>query len=116
MIIRDGQVMILTRYHKMQYSGGSRLVCRFLPAVVGDLLVAYQAPEIQFARYLETVHGRKVGQSYLFSDGAQPWKDDRLTRVMRRETALLLGQELILSSYRHLAIAIDRRHLRRMGA
>ena len=40
-LVHKGEVMFITGYHKMQYSGGSRLVCLFLPDAVGDLLVTY---------------------------------------------------------------------------
>lgn len=115
-MVHDGQVMLLTGYHKMQYASGSRLVCRFLPAAVGDLLVTYLAAVLPTARFLQIQHGRQVGRSHLFCEGSAPWKEDRLSRVLRRESASVLGQEILPSSYRHLAIAIDRRHLRRMGA
>lgn len=42
-MIHDGRIMILTGYHKMQYATGSRLVARFLPEPVGDLLLSYLA-------------------------------------------------------------------------
>lgn len=52
----------------------------------------------------------------LFGPGDRPWKDERLTRVLARETKGLLGLGLTTSSWRHLAIANDRRHLRDMGS
>jgi hypothetical protein len=115
-MVHDGQVMFITGYHKMQYAAGSRLVCRFLPAAVGDLLVTYLAVVLPFARHLERLQGRPTGGAFLFAQGPAPWKEHRLTEVMRRESRATLGLGLTVAAYRHLAIAIDRRHLRGMGA
>lgn len=51
-MIHDGQVMFITGYHKMQYVAGSRLVCRFKPAAVSNLVVTYLAMVLPFVRYL----------------------------------------------------------------
>ena len=40
-MVHNGEIMLLSGYHKMQYASGSRLVCRFLPTEVGNLLVGY---------------------------------------------------------------------------
>jgi hypothetical protein len=114
-MIHDGQVMFITGYHKMQYAAGSRLVCRFLPAELGDILVTYLCMVLPFVRHVELLHGHTTSRSALFARGQTPWKAERLTAVMRRESGAILGMELVVSSYRHLAIAMDRRHLRGVG-
>lgn len=111
--IHDGQVLLLTGYHKTLYAAGSRLVARFLPAAVGELLTTYLAVVLPFVRHLQTVEQRPVVRSWLWAmqkDG--PWRADRLSEVMERETGLHLGQAFGVASWRHMAIAIDRRHLR----
>ena len=114
-MIHDGQVMFITGYHKMMYAAGSRLVCRFLPAVVGDMVVTYLSMVLPFARHLETIQGRRPARSFLFEGGRGLWKDERLGEILKRESRAILGTELMVSAYRHLAIAIDRRHLRGLG-
>lgn len=116
-MVHDGSVMILTSYHKMQYAVGSRLIARFLPEAVGDLLVEYLAVVQPFARHLQMQTGQGSSPSHLFATGDRPWDKQRLTKVMRRETAALTGEGgLTVSAWRHMAIAIDRRFLRGIGA
>lgn len=59
---------------------------------------------------------RPLAGPRLFDGGECAWRDERLSRVMTRETSLAFGQAVNASTWRHMAIAIDRRHLRAMGS
>jgi superfamily II DNA helicase RecQ len=45
---------------------------------------------------------------YVWSDAQGPWETDRLTRVLKRETAKRLGVKLHTLDYRHTAVGIGR--------
>jgi uncharacterized membrane protein YgcG len=106
----DGQAMFVTRYHKSQSQWDRpRIVPRFLPSRVGQLLALYLVHLQPFREYL-TVHVLGGGWTdYLWSDARGPWESDRLTRVLARETRTRLGTELSVRSYRHAAVSIGRK-------
>jgi superfamily II DNA/RNA helicase len=112
-----GQVMVLTRYHKSQsQSGKPKIIPRFLPARVGQLLSIYLVYVEPFREKLEmrTLKYRHR-TDYLWpaepdaEDSRAPWDTERLTRVMERETLKHLGTKLNTRGYRHVAISIGRR-------
>jgi hypothetical protein len=99
-IIIDGQAMFVTRYHKSQWQWDRlKVVLRFLPARVGQLLAVYLV-YMQPLREFLTV-GMLSGQwsDYLWTDGQKLWQ----------QTASKLGTELNVRSYRHAAVSIGRR-------
>ncbi len=49
---------------------------------------------------------------FLFGDSKGPWKTERLTEVLGKETQLHLGVRLTNRDFRQIAVAIDRRHIR----
>ena len=107
--VMDGQVLFVTRYHKSQWEWDrAKVVPRFLPARVGQLLAVYLV-HLQPFRELLTV-GVLLGHwtDHLWSDSRGPW-EHRLARVLKRQTALKLGTELNVRSYRHAAVSIGRR-------
>lgn len=106
----DGQAVFVTRYHKSQSQWDSpKVVPRFLPWRVGQLLVIYLVYLQPFAEYL-TVQVLGGGWTdYLWADARGPWETDRLTRVLERETQTQLGTELTTRSYRHVAVTIGRK-------
>ena len=50
--IRAGLVVLVTSYHKSQWRVGTRPVARFLPAVVGELLVQYLIYILRFLQFV----------------------------------------------------------------
>lgn len=48
-------------------------------------------------------------------DDKGAWPSSHLTKIMRRETSKICRSPLTLSTYRHIAIAISRRHLTQGG-
>lgn len=108
----DGQVVVVTRYYKTQVQWDKpKVVARFLPKAVGQLVTAYLL-------YLRPVRAMLLSSldkaaaasviDYLWANDSGPWDTDRLTRIMTAETAERLGSRLTTSKYRHVAVGIRR--------
>jgi len=110
--ISDGLLAIVTGYHKSQWRVGNRPVERFLPPIVGDLLVYYFICVTPFVQWVNSSIGEPGLQGYLFSrGGATPWSPDMISDCMQRQTVLRFGLSVSTRQWRHIAIAIDRRML-----
>jgi len=107
--VMDGQVAFVTRYHKSQSQWDKpKVVPRFLPWRVGQLVAVYLAYLQPFREYL-TVQVLGGGWSdYVWADERGPWETERLTRVMARETEKRIGNRLTTHDYRHAAVGIGR--------
>jgi len=49
---------------------------------------------------------------FLFGDENKPWDTDRMTDMLRKVTGRQIGLKMTNRLYRHIAIAIDRQHIR----
>ena len=106
----DGQAMFVTRYHKSQSQWDRpKVVPRFLPPRVGQLLAVYLAYVQPFREYLIVTVLGGGWTDHLWADVRGPWESERLSRVLSRETQTRLGTELNLRDYRHAAVSIGRR-------
>jgi superfamily II DNA helicase RecQ len=107
--VMDGQVMTVVRYHKSQSQWDKpKVVPRFLPPRLGQIMVMYLAYLQPFQEYL-TVEVLGGGfNDYVWADEQGPWGTDRLTRALKRETGKRLGIELHTLGYRHTAVGIGR--------
>ena len=111
--IQDGRVVLVTRYHKAQVSTGQlRVIPRFLPTRVGQLLVAYLADVLPFVQLLDAAAGSKSPRGFLWADEKGIWDTPRMTKALTRESAARMGNRVTVQDYRHIAIAIDRVHVR----
>jgi superfamily II DNA/RNA helicase len=111
--ILDGQVIFVTAYHKSQaLTGKHKVITRFLPATLGKMLVAFLSEVLPFVRLLEKGVTAVGMRSFLWADKGGLWGTSRITDVLARETSLRLGMRVTMQAYRHLAIAIDRQHVR----
>src|ERR1051325_22843 len=91
----DGRIMTVVRYHKSQSQFDKpKIVPRFLPPQLGQVLAAYLAYLQPFREYLvvEVLGGGL--SDYVWSDKHGAWNTDRLTRVIKRETGKRLGVSL----------------------
>jgi hypothetical protein len=107
----DGRMVVITRYHKSQWQfDAPKIIPRFLPWQVGQLLAVYLGYVRPFAEQLTVqVRGGESGWSdHVWADAKGPWKTDRLTSVLTEETAQRLGERLTTWDYRHVAISIGR--------
>lgn len=107
--VMDGQVVLVTRYHKSQSQWDKpKVVPRFLPWRVGQLMALYLAYVQPLAELLRVQALRGSWSDYIWADESGPWETERLTRVMSRESELRLGNRLTTQDYRHAAVGIGR--------
>lgn len=114
--VDGGMVNTVTTYHKgYSTTGNTKIIHRFLPKEVGELLVYYLWLVQPFCRKLEMLVLRKSDPPSPFlwskSGSHDPWDSQRLSRVLQRETKASLGVALNIPVYRHLAVAISRKYL-----
>jgi superfamily II DNA helicase RecQ len=107
--VADGQIMTVVRYHKSQSQWDKpKVVPRFLPPQLGQVMAIYLVYIQPFREYLtlQVLQGKYT--DYVWSDAQGAWETDRLTRVLKRETANRLGVKLHTLDYRHTAVGIGR--------
>jgi hypothetical protein len=118
--IEDGMVYVATRYHKgYAISGDVKIIHRYLPREVGELVVWYLWLVLPFQQRLEAmVWEKEAVSSHMWpaDPNGRKWTSERFREALKRESRIGLGQELTIASYREIAIGISRRFLRRSTA
>jgi hypothetical protein len=112
--LEEGLISTVTSYHKgYNITGSTKIIHRYLPKEVSELLMYYLWLILPFWRQLDIlVYKRKDPHStFLWPKGNGTWDSGRLTKVIAREARLYLDTALGILTYRHLAIAISRQHL-----
>jgi hypothetical protein len=109
----DGQVVVVTRYHKTQAQWDRpKVVARFLLEAVGQLIAAYllYVQPVRALLYSSSLDKPLSASAadYLWADQRGLWDTDRLTRTMTQETAERLGTRLTTQDYRYTAAGIGR--------
>jgi superfamily II DNA helicase RecQ len=120
--IVDGEVVLVTQYHKsLAHFDSPKVIPRFLPYRVGQLLVMY----ITYIRPLTdrweaerwSGYGEmKAPSDFIWHDENGPWEGTRISKAMARWTYHYMGRRLTLQDWRHVAIAISKKHARERGA
>jgi RecQ family ATP-dependent DNA helicase len=114
--IEDGMVVFVTRYHKgYNVSGDVKIIHRYLPREVGELVVWYLWLVLPFQQRLEAlVWEKETVSSHMWPADAngRKWTTERLREALKRESRIGIGQELTMAAYREIAIGISRRFLR----
>lgn len=131
--VEDGLVAFVIAYHKgYTCTGSTKIIHRYLPYEVSELLVYYLWLILPFLQKLELLcpkptksqKSRWDRQSdllvnsrspFLLPEGTGVWPSSRLTNTLRRETGAICQTPLTISTYRHIAIALSRRHLSKGG-
>jgi hypothetical protein len=121
-LIEDGLVAFVTRYHKGFYaSGDAKVIHRYVPRAVGELVVWYLWLVVPFVEQLQAYHQQKC-QSPPVPDthaskmwgidagSGREWTSVRLKEALVRESKMRLHHGLTLAAYRDIAIAISRRY------
>jgi hypothetical protein len=107
--VMDGRVVMITRYHKSQSQYDTpKIISRFLPWRVGQLMAVYLGYVRRFAEYLMVQVSGTGWSDYIWANDKGPWETNRLTSVIKLETAHRLGERLTTLDYRHVAISIGR--------
>jgi superfamily II DNA helicase RecQ len=125
-IIDRRLVAIRTSYHKMMLqTSEAKHIYRYLPPCVGELLVHYLWLILPFWQFMKGSSMESREKSlYLWSkdlvfplnktvDPNDLWDTTKLSRVLNDMTKTCMGIEVNVSSWRHIAIAISRRFLKR---
>ena len=108
-----GLVVGIPRYHKTRSTTREdRPIPRFLPAAVSKLVVYYLTIVIPF-RYalLRRTNSGMSLSSFLWANPSnpnEPWKPEKMSQIMVRESKMYMGRAMDIQSYRHIAIAIGR--------
>ncbi|KAA8611069.1 RecQ Superfamily II DNA helicase [Pyrenophora tritici-repentis] len=109
-------VVFVTRYHKgYKVSGDVKIIHRYLPREVGELVVWYMWLVLPFQQRLEAlVWEKEAVSSHMWpaDPSGRKWTTDRLREALKRESRIAMGQEWTFAGYREMAIGISRRFLR----
>ncbi|GME47475.1 putative DNA helicase protein [Neofusicoccum parvum] len=118
--VEDGLVVFVTRYHKgYAMSGDVKVIHRYLPREVGELVVWYLWLVLLFhQRMLAVVRGSEQISAHMWPAevGEKRWTTERMREAMKKESRISLGQELMVRAYRDVAIGISRRFMRGSSA
>jgi RecQ family ATP-dependent DNA helicase len=134
--VEDGLVAFVTTYHKgYRSSGNIKIVHRYLPREIGELLVYYLWLVRPFHERLQFQMNGKPCQSAFVWGGSKKtehrrwtgpkrdrkgvdeaeaieWTSERMRHVMQQASMRWIGVKLHISSWRHISIAMSRRYCR----
>jgi hypothetical protein len=116
--IKHGLVSMVTMYHKgYSISNTTKIIHRYLPKAVSELVVYYLWLVLPFREALERLawgcHGPASAFLWLAAGKEEGgWASDRLRKVLQREAEAHLQTKINILSYHHAAIAISRVHLK----
>ena len=113
--VEEGLLVFVTRYHKgYAISGDVKIIHRYLPKEVGQLVVWYLWLVLPFYQQMEALLTKPAAVSFhLWPSGPdrKKWTSERMRKVIKRESMIGLGQQLTIQSYRDIAIGISRRYI-----
>ena len=121
--IYKGVVCYTTEYVKARSTTGfSHYVVRFLPKNVGEMVLIYLAFIRPFTNFLYNQidgNGKNISNSnYLFSTDGKPddcWDGKELKKVLSKESKRIMNARLDLWGYRHVALAITKRYIKKIA-
>jgi RecQ family ATP-dependent DNA helicase len=114
--IENGLMTFVTLYHKgYSITGSEKIIHRYLPQEVGELLLYYIWLVLPFRQQLQQLAfgNEEIPSAFLWSADQRKWTPDRVKKVIKRESDRLIGVPLNISSYRHIAIAIANRYMKK---
>lgn len=118
--IEDGLVVFVTRDHKgYNTSGLVKIIHRYLPREVGELLVYYLWLVLPFWEHVEGEVWQKerVSSNLWPADPAgKEWTSERFRKSLQSEFEKGVGQSIGIAVYRVMAIAISRHFLNTKAA
>jgi len=122
--IENGLVCLVSTYHKSyNMQGNIKLIHRFVPKEVSELIVLYLWLILPFRQFIEMDRQKikKVDSSHALIWKESPtaakglrrkWNTDRVSKALDDELKDKLKCGLGVRGYRHVAIAISRKHIR----
>jgi superfamily II DNA helicase RecQ len=124
--IIDGEVVLVTQYHKsLAHFDSPKVIPRFLPGRIGQLFVIYMIYIRPLTDRWEAdrweLYGEKMAPPSDFiwhneAAGGAPWESSQMSGAMGRWTSYYIGRRIMLQDWRHIAIAISKKHARDRGA
>jgi hypothetical protein len=115
LFVEDGGVVFVTRYHKgFQISGDVKIIHRYLPREVGELVVWYLWLALPFIQRMEAMLWQNPVSDHMWPadvDGKK-WTTDRMKGELQRVSEAALGYPITVAAYREIAIAISRQWVR----
>jgi len=120
--VDNGVVEIVLRYHKgYSMEGSTKITHRFLSKEVSEIVVLYLWLILPFKQYLEfnrTAGLSRVPSPLVWSEcktsgkTKKKWDTQRVCDALEKESTEILKSKLQFQSYRHLAVAMSRKHIR----
>lgn len=111
-----GAVVVVARYHKgYSISGNVKIIHRYLPREVGELVVYYLWLVLPFHEMLEMMCWPKdeiTSHMWPADSNGRKWSSERIRQILKRESQSRIGVALGIQAYRMVVIAISRRFLR----
>jgi superfamily II DNA helicase RecQ len=117
LFIHDGYILFILTYHKWQSQHhASRYPVRFLLPEAGELMVQFLVLIQPFRRWVaqETGVPPRVSE-YLWSGPHGVWTDDRMTRLIQRNSLLSVGVSTHVQAWRQIAVGIAIKFFSGMG-
>jgi hypothetical protein len=106
----DGLVALVTLYRKgYTCTGSNKIIHCCLPQEVRELFVYYIWIILPIVRELDLLvpHSKPKTTSFLWPDGEGCWSSQPLSTILKRETPAAFNAPLTISTYRHVAIAVE---------
>jgi superfamily II DNA helicase RecQ len=117
----DGEVVLVTQYHKsLAHFDSPKVVPRFLTARIGQLMAMYMI-------YIRPLTDRWEAERWALCDKMcpasdfiwhgenGPWESSRMSVAIAKWTQHYMGRRITLQDWRHIAIAISKKHARQRG-
>lgn len=120
--IIDGEMVTVTQYHKsLAHFDSPKVIPRFMPARVAQLMAMYFVYIRPLTDRWEAeqwaLYGKiKPPSDFIWHDENGPWDGTRISKAMAKWSYHYMGRRLTLQDWRHIAIAISRKHARQRGA
>ena len=114
--VEQGLMVYVTRYHKgYAIQGDVKVIHRYLPREVGELLVYYIWLILPFQEKLEvTVWEKDRVSAFMWpaDPNGKKFTSQRLRTILQRESRIGMSVQLNIQSYREVAIGISRKYMR----
>jgi RecQ family ATP-dependent DNA helicase len=114
--VEDGLMVFVTRYHKgYTISGKMKIIHRYLPREVGELMVYYIWLVLPLQQKIEAEMQQKEARSqhmWPTDPNGKQWTSPRMREIMKRESNIGMGVQLTMQAWRDLAIGISRQYMR----
>ncbi|CAG8367275.1 unnamed protein product, partial [Penicillium salamii] len=118
--IEDGIMAMVTSYHKGFYASNDvKIIHRYLPRDIGELVVWYLWLMLPFVEQIELYQDHRREKmpraAYIWPpdpDTQRAWSSERLRDDLKHKTGRALERPINLVAYRDIAISISQRYMR----